>query len=122
MAQLEISEIILDPDFTDPVQLIHRKPFVDQYGQNQLEEEVIPTFGSVQPISGKMLQRVPDALKVSDVRTFWIQGTIVSDGQCQYPDLIVFRGQRFAVQTVLDWMNFGESYCEGLCVREKPTQ
>lgn len=121
MGQIDVTELLLDPDFVDPVVLTHRKPLVDNFGQNTLTEQSFQTVGSVQPISGKTLARLPEALRIANVMSFWIQGTIVSDGNCQYPDVISFKGVRFAVQMVFDWTNWGAGWCEGTCVREKPT-
>lgn len=119
MALITVREVTRDADFLDPVLLIHRKPFVDEFGENKLQEQVVNTFGSVQPASGKALKRLPDALQTADVRSFWIQGAIIADGQCAYPDIIVYRGLRYQVQVVFDWLNFGESFAEGLAVRER---
>jgi hypothetical protein len=122
MGQVDVSELLVDPDFIDPVILIHRKPWIDEYGENKLLEKGFPTYGCVQPASGKTLQRLPEALRIANVNSFWIKGLIVSDGSCAYPDIINFRGTRYAVQVIFDWTNWGEGFCEGTCVREKPTQ
>lgn len=120
MGQIDVTEILADPDFVDPLVLIHRKSSVDDFGENKLVEQGFPTYGSVQPVSGKTLARLPDELRVADVNSFWIKGKIVSDGKCQYPDVISFNGQRYAVQMVFDWTAWGEGWTEGTCVREKP--
>lgn len=122
MAQIDVTDILSDPEFMDPVILIHRKPIVDEFGENQLIETQVATFASVQPTSGKTLQRLPEALRVSDVSSFWIKGKIIADGKCQYPDVIVFRCARYAVQMVFDWSFWGNGWSEGVCVREKPSQ
>jgi hypothetical protein len=121
MGQIEVSDILLDPDFVDQLVLIHRKPCVNEFGQNSLQETAYQTYGCVQPISGKTLQRLPDALRIANVKSFWIQGKIVSDGTCQYPDVIVSCGVRYAVQMVFDWTNWGAGWSEGTCVQERPT-
>lgn len=122
MAQIDVSELMVDPDFVDPVSLIHRVPTVDIYGQNSLVETTLATIGSVQPASGKTIQRLPEALRVADISEFFIKGTIVADGSNQYPDIIVFRGIRYQVQTVNDFSNWGAGYCQGTAVIEKPSQ
>lgn len=121
MANIDVSELMTDPDFVDDVILVHRKTEVDSFGQNSLSQTSVKTIGSVQPASGKTLQRLPEALRVDNVSSFWIKGTIVSDGGCAYPDVICFKGSRYNVQTIMDWTNWGEGWCEGTCVREKPT-
>lgn len=119
MAQIDVSELLLDPDFIDAVTLIHRAASVNQYGENVLVETSEVTVGSVQPISGKQFQRLPDALRTADVRTFYIKATIVSDGTNTYPDIIVFQNERYQVQSVDNWLNYGQGYNSGICVREK---
>ncbi len=121
MGKVDVTELLVDPDFVDPITLVHRVPNVDQYGNNQLIENCEGTFGSVQPASGKTLQRLPDEFRVANVMSFFVKGIIVSDGRCLYPDLIVFRNQRYAVQVVFDWTNWAAGWCEGTCVREVPT-
>lgn len=121
MAQIDVTELLTDPDFIDDCSLIHRVPTVNTFGRNTLSETTVTTVGSVQPASGKTLQRLPDALRVADVSSFWIKGTIVADGTSQYPDIVSFRGKRYQVQTVLDYTNWGEGWCEGTCVVEKPS-
>jgi hypothetical protein len=120
VANLDITELLLDTDLVDPMVILRRTPRVDKFGENRLREQGFNTFGSVQPASGKTLQRIPDALRVAGVMSFFIKGQIVSDGQERYPDILVFRGSRYAVQVVFDWSNWGLGWCEGTCVREKP--
>ena len=121
MGSIDVTDLLADPDFVDALSLVHRVPNVDGFGRNQLSERSESTYGSVQPASGKTLQRLPEALRVANVSSFWIKGKIVSDGSCQYPDVICFKGVRYAVQVVFDWTNWGQGWCEGTCVREKPT-
>lgn len=121
MGQIDVSDILCDPDFVSPATIIQRQSTVDQYGNNQLKEVGLGTFGCVQPATGKTLQRLPEALRVVDVMSFWVKGKIVSDGKCRYPDLIVIKGVRYAVQVVFDWTAWGQGWCEGTCVREKPS-
>ena len=121
MGQIDVSDILCDPDFVSPATIIRRQSTVDNFGQNQLKEVGEGTFGCVQPVTGKTLQRLPEALRVVDVMSFWVKGKIVSDGKCRYPDLIVVKGVRYAVQVVFDWTSWGQGWCEGTCVREKPS-
>jgi hypothetical protein len=121
MAQVDVSAAMLDPDFVQSVTILRRSPTVDQYGQNQLLDKIIPTIGSVQPATGKALMRLPEAFRVADVKSFWLKDTIVADSRCQYPDVLVADGQRYAVQLVFDWSDWGQGWTEGTCVREKPS-
>jgi hypothetical protein len=121
MADIDVSDLLADPDFVDKLILIHRKPFVNDFGENELEETGTPSVGCVQPASGRTLQRLPEALRVINVSSFWLKGRITADGKHKYPDIILFKGVRYAVQVVFDWSNWGVGYCEGTCVQERPS-
>jgi hypothetical protein len=120
MGQIDVSDIMVDPDIVDPIVIIHRTPDTDQYGENRLKECGVNTFGSVQPVSGKTLQRLPEKFQVANVKSFWVKGMIVSDGSCKYPDIIVSKGVRYAVQMIFDWTNWGSGWTEGTAVQERP--
>ena len=122
MAQIGVSELLLDPDFIDPVSLIHRSVTVNDFGKTVLTEQTVNTIGSVQPASGKQLERLPEALRIADVRSFFIKAEIVADATNKYPDIIVFQNHRFQVQVTKPWLNWGAGWNEGLCVREKPSE
>lgn len=119
MASLDVSQLLTDPTFVDAVTIIHREVLVDDLGQTQTTSQSQCTVGSVQPASGKTISRLPDDLRVADVREFFVKGKIISDGGCKYPDLLVFQGQSFEVQIVFPWSNFGLGYCEGIAVRKR---
>jgi hypothetical protein len=122
MGQIDVSDLMSDPDLVDPITIVRRYTEVDSFGVNKLTERNFPSVGSVQPASGRTIQRLPEAMRVANVMSFYVQGMIISDGTCKYPDLIVFKGQRFAVQVVFDYSNWGAGYSEGTCVRERPVQ
>lgn len=119
-ALIDVSDILSDPDLVQPLTLIKREACVDSFGQNKLKELASCTVGSVQPISGKTLQRLPDAYRVANVQSFWMREKLVSDSRSQYPDIIVKNGKRFTVQIVFDWSDWGSGWSEGTCVAERP--
>lgn len=102
----------------DTITLIKRVSRVDSLGENVVTEECIKSFGTVQPASGRTLQRLPDALRVANVSSFWFKGEIIQSGK--YPSILVFRGKRYQVQVIFDWANWGGGWNEGTCVAEQP--
>ena len=120
MAQLDVTELLCDPDFVDEVQHVSRRSQVNSFGENIITQVSEPTVGSVQPADGKTIERLPENLRVSNLMSFWLQGTIVASAPGKYTDILVFRGQRFQVVTVFDWTTWGAGWCEGLCIAEVP--
>ena len=121
MALIDVSALLLDPDFVNPLNLIHRTSTINTFGKTELVESTVATFGSVQPASAKEVQRLPEALRVADIRRFWVKAEILMDGLSQYPDLIEFQGKRFQVINTEPWLNFGSGWNTGLCVWENPS-
>lgn len=119
-AQIQVSEMLHDPDFVDPIVLINRKPRVNNSGENTLTEVSIKSYGAVQPISGRDVLRIPEALRVANMSSFWFKGVIVATAPGKYSSLLVFKGLRYEVQHVYDWSNYGPGYTEGVCVAEVP--
>lgn len=120
MAQIDVTELLSDPDFVDEMSILHRRPKVNSFGENTITEEKVDTVGSVQPASGRTLQRLPEALRVANVSSFWVKGGIIASEPGKYTDILVFRGKRYQVQIVFDWSNWGPGYSEGTCVAEVP--
>lgn len=121
MALVDVTELLVDPDFIDAISLINRVPALNSFGENLLTETKTDSVGSVQPASGKTLMRLPEALRQVNVSSFWFKGKIVASEPGKYSAILVFRGVRFQVQTVLDWTHFGAGWCEGTCVAEVPS-
>lgn len=121
MALIDVTALMTDPDFVDPILLITRTPRVDLYGKNSIVESTEQTVGSVQPASYRTVQRLPEALRVENISSFWVKGKIIATAPGKYSSILVFKGARYQVQTVADWSNFGPGYTEGTCVAELPS-
>lgn len=119
-SRVDVTELMSDPDFVGPVCHIGRQPRVDNFGQNTLLECSTNTVGSVQPIKASEIEKIPEALRVANMLTFFIKGKIVASEPGQYADILVFEGFRFQVLTVNDWSMWGAGWSEGVCVREVP--
>lgn len=118
MALIDVTDILVDPDFVNEIQIIRRVASVNNLGENQVNEsEPIITVGSVQPASQKDIIRLPEAMRLKDLRSFWVRGEIKAGGV--YPDILVFANKRFQVFAVEPWDNYGSGWNRGLCVAEE---
>ena len=120
MAKINVTELMTDPDFVDVMSVVTRVPSINSYGENILQESTLETVGSVQPASGKVLQRLPEAMRLANVSSFWFKGQIIATAPGKYSSVLVFKNQRYQVQSVSDWSNWGEGYTEGTCIAEVP--
>lgn len=120
MAQLDVSELMVDPDFVDKMSLITRVPIVNSKGENSFEETALLSVGSIQPASAKIVSKLPEKFQVANLSSFWFRGVIVATAPGEYSSILVFKNSRYQVQSVADWSNFGQGYTEGTCVAEVP--
>lgn len=120
MANLDTSELLTDSDFVDAMQIITRAPSINFLGENTLSECIQSSVGSIQPASGKVIQRLPEALRNANNMSFWFKGLIIASAPGRYSSILVFKGQRFQVKLVFDWTSWGAGWCEGVCVAEVP--
>jgi hypothetical protein len=119
MANIDVSELMSDPDFVDQIQVITRTPYVDYLGQNKIQSMLSNTVGSVQPADVATIQKLPDAMRVENLYSFWVKMELVTSDPGKYSSILVFRGRRYQVKTVANWSNFGEGFSEGVCVVEQ---
>jgi galactose-6-phosphate isomerase len=120
MANIDVTELYCDPDMVDEMIQISRVSRVNSFGENVITECENPSVGSIQPADGKVIERIPEAERIANLMSFWMNGTIVASAPGKYTDILVFRGKRFQVKTVFDWTNWGAGWSEGLCVAEMP--
>lgn len=120
MAIVDVTDLLNDIDFVDQMSLITRVPTVNAMGENVLVETTLDSYGSIQAASGRVIDRLPDLLRVANLSSFWFKGTIVASSTGKYPSILVFKGQRYQVKHVFDWTNYGAGWCEGACVMEVP--
>lgn len=120
MSQIDVTELLSDPDFVDEVVLINRSAIVASSGENEVSESPVNTVGAVQPADKKTLDRLPESLIVENMMAFWVQGEIPTSSPGKYSSILVFKGRRFEVKAVFDWTAAGAGWSEGVCIAEVP--
>lgn len=112
MARLDVSELLLDPDFVDPFTIVRRVPTINGYGENVLAESTLDAVGSIQAPGKEAALRLPDGVLIASAKTIYTKTEIYSDKVSGYADQILYQGQRYNVLTVLPWGNFGSGWFE----------
>lgn len=121
MALIDVTEILTDPDFTDVVQIITRARTVNQYGENELTETNTGDYNLVvQPAKPSELERLPEGARLVDAINVWHKGVLSTEAAGGYSDIVVWRGERYAVVDNDDFGNYGAGYTKALCIRERP--
>jgi hypothetical protein len=123
MAFLDISDVLLDPSFTDTFQVQRRLETVDINGRSTTRTSTSNTFGVVTAASPNDLSRLPDAdvyhRVLSVVTQFKLRGeTADGSGSNWKPDLIVWRGNSYIVKEVDLYPQFGAGFVQAICASE----
>lgn len=108
---LNVSDIILDPDFVQTF-TVHRKAGVWEGGRFKQTETSIKFQGTVTAAKAKDIEQVPEGDRPSGIMCFHTtaeiyvtrQGTTEGVGTS---DEIGWRGQRYRIFNVYPWVDFG---------------
>ena len=120
MADIDVSELMDDPDFTDEVILITRVSSVGANGRLVLVESDPATVDMiVQRPKASVLAMFPDMVQLAGVIQVWYGGHINAQSLNGYSDVIVWDSRRYQTQEIVfDGMNWGEGYTSALCILE----
>lgn len=119
MAMIDVSALMLDPDFTNTVTLIRRAVFVSSVGETVLVETPITIVAVVSSGKAEVLERMPTGARLSDVIAVYYQGELRAESPGGYADVIVWNGKRYQVHEVPEqYMNFGAGYTMAHCLLE----
>ena len=119
MALIDVSELLLDPDFADDAILIKRTLSVNANGEAVISEMEIPITAVIQGVNNKDLVKLPEGARLSDAITVFYQGQLQAESQNGYSDIIVWCGRRYEVGPVTEnFMNHGAGFTKAICVGE----
>lgn len=67
---------------------------------------------SVQPASGRDLQRLPEGMRDSQTIAIWTKDElfVADEATQQYPDEVIYRGKRFQVEVCEPWEEAGNFF------------
>lgn len=115
MADLDVSEVLFDPDLADMFDVVRKDEVVNQQGRSEIKEyvhrDVVGVITAQSPAGllrrddGQMMPR-----KYVLVTVFRVRGP----GKTHQPDDILLEGQRFTVTEVLPYSRFGSGFVEAI--------
>lgn len=120
MALLDMSDVITDPDFAEPVEsgdllLVRSTQTIDDGGIASNVEGVFPLGGVVCSTGGDM-KRGPDGEMAADSFTLHTLTSLTPGRTPDTPaDIVVWKGNRYTVVGVNNFSNFGAGFCAADC-------
>lgn len=122
MAQIDVSDLLIDPDFTDTVTLIRRASSVNGFGEHVIVETPSTIIAVVETGDQDALERMPDAARLTDLITVYYKGILFAESPSGYADVIVWQGNRYQVKDVpQQYQNYGAGFTQAICLLESAT-
>lgn len=121
MALVDVSELLTDPDFTDRITLVRRLSMINVHGEMVLTESESENTMVVQAPDAEMLNRAPEGANLSGAIQVYSREPLFSGLNGGYSDVIVHAGERYQVNAVANYLNYGAGYVLALCTRESVT-
>lgn len=113
MPLLDVSDIILDPDFADAITVYRQAVSTDTYGDVIRTETATPNVVAViTPDKWSTLQRQAEGSNVSEVVTVITQFRLQASMDGYDADEIVWNGKRYVVIAVGDCSRYGAGFVE----------
>ena len=119
MALLDVSSVLIDPDFTDTIIVRRRKLVIDEHGRptagSSIEQDFTNVLAVVTSDSPNNLQRSDDygsfMRSISVVTQFRLRGQTKD----YLPDIVVWRGNNFIVDSFDPYPQFGSGFIQATC-------
>lgn len=110
MADLDVSDVLDDPDFQSSFQIVRASASVSEQGRNVIVPSSPQTvFGVIQPAGAQDLARLPDVSMQRGALKIWTRFPLNVDAPGQQSDNLIIGSSAYTV-TLCDPWNYGSGY------------
>lgn len=128
MPALDVSDLILDPDFCEVLTIYRREQVMDSLGRATVTPVLIAPapYGVVEPQDDQPLQRGPEQQNLPQLLEVHTQFRLRSasldpaTSKLYQPDVIVWNGDQFLVNRVINWSKYGRGFIRAACSSVDP--
>ncbi|MEA1228769.1 hypothetical protein ODQ17_05280 [Acinetobacter sp. IRS14] len=116
MANLDVSDVLLDPDFMDTGIICKRTEVI--VGNNGRPQETItntPFSGVVTTNSGIKMDRRADGTLIKGAINIHTQFALIQGDANTKADEITWKGKTYIVSQVLDNLHYGQGFIKAIC-------
>ena len=110
MALIDLTGVVMDPDFADSFIVVRRSQSIASTGRATQTETQEPTSGSVQAASGKTLELFPELARTSGQVEIYTTTRLRAAAEGRAADDVIWGGLRYTVVGVRSWMNWGAGW------------
>lgn len=115
MPLLDVSEILLDPDFVDSLVCARNTQTVDDSGIATDTPNCIPFYGVVTNNTGDLLMRLAEGSRITGSITVHSQFNLIAGADGIDADIVTWNGRQYTVTNVGDWSRFGIGFTATNC-------
>lgn len=117
MPFLDVSDVLLDPDFADTFSVIRSNQVVSSSGLASNTGAVTTTgvSGVVTPDRGRAMQRLAEGQHVTDAIKIYTAFRLTTGNGPLEADQIVWNGANYVVVSVMDYSRFGAGFICATC-------
>lgn len=116
MANLDVSDLLSDPDFADRGIICERS--IQTIGEDGMAENsltMIKFTGVVTPDMGDVLERLDEGERIKGRITIHSQFPLRDGAEGGSADIVVWKDKRYTVTKVSDLTNFGRGFTRASC-------
>lgn len=115
MPFIDVTDILMDPDFADTINLVRRAETINGYGESVVAETVTAISAVVTAGSQPKMERAPEGQRQPNTLTVHTTTRLVAPADGHQPDMIEYNGRRFVVVKVYDWSRYGAGFFAAEC-------
>lgn len=115
MALIDVSELMVDPDFADEIQIVRSIQSVDATGLAQRAQQTYDAIGVVQAGSGDQLELLPESQRTKSNMTVYTQFQLQEATDTTEADVVLWQGKSYRVMVTSQWTNWGGGYTQATC-------
>lgn len=116
MANLDVSDVLLDPDFMDTGIICNRTSvIVGNNGRAQGSTTSTPFSGVVTTNNGLKMDRREDGTLIKGAINIHTQFALTSGDAKNKADEIIWKGKTYIVSQVLDNLHYGQGFIKAIC-------
>ena len=120
MPLLDVSDVLLDPDFATSVTLRRQSETASSKGRASLTQTETTIVAVVTPDRAATLQRQAEGANVSGSITVITQTRLIPSGGAYGADEIVWNGWVYTVMSAADCSHYGAGFYEASCDLKRP--
>lgn len=115
MPLLDVSDVLLDPDFAQTISVIRRSESVNNFGRTDLTSTQTDGIIAVVTSGQSRLDRGADVDVSPNTIVVHTQFRLRGEAPGVKPDLVIWHGNRYLVNKANDWSDFGAGFIMAEC-------